>query len=414
MKKLLFISVLVLLVTFAFAARPVEIEVWTLSLSPTFDDYMNSVNEAFEEAYPDIKVNWVDVPYNAALQKLQAAIAANRAPDAVNLNTIWALDMVGLEALAPLDEYMNEVEIYRYWEKLMDNTRVAGNYYAIPWYASPQILIYNRQILEDAGLDPDNPPSTWDEMLQASRIIKERTGKYGFEPNIIGYEDLILEGVPLLSEDGEKAAFNTPEALAKLNWYITLYNEDLIPRSLGGYTAGQQNYSAGKIAMYPVGMSMLKHVQENSPSIYEVTDVAPIPVGEASIIKSPMMNMVVPINAPHPAEAVKYILWLTSAYWQVEFDKHATIVPSTKIGLEQEKEFQEMAKTSANARAQIMASSSMENVADIGYIAGLENEKYAEFRRIIGDYWMAAIKGEIPAQEALDKAEAEINELLQD
>ncbi|MFW6262718.1 MAG: ABC transporter substrate-binding protein [Thermotogota bacterium] len=411
MKKMMILS-FVLLIAFTVFAETAKIEVWTLSLSPWFDDYMNDVNRSFEEANPGVEVEWVDVAYDAGLQKLQAAIAAGTAPDVVNMNTIWTIDLVALEALTPLDEYLSEVDKYRYWPQLLAGNTIDGQLYSIPWYASPQILIYNREIFEEAGLDPDNPPRTWEEMLEISRIIKEKTGKYGFEPTISGFEDLMLEGIQLVSEDGKKATFNTPDAVAKLNWYKTLFEEDLIPRTLGGYTAGRENYSAGKIAMYPVGMSMLKHIQENSPSIYAVTDVAPLPLGKAEMLKSAMMNFVIPINAEHKQEAADYIMWISSSYWQVEFDKQASIVPSTKIGLDTDPYFVEKAQTDLQAKAQIMASLSMEYVRDIGFIPGLEQEKFAEFRRVLDEIFLDAVKGDYSAQEAMDLAEKEINKIL--
>ena len=411
MKKLMILT-LVLLIAFTAFAKTTKIEVWTLSLSPWFDDYMNDVNKSFEEANPGVEVEWVDVAYDAGLQKLQAAIAAGTAPDVVNMNTIWAIDLVALEALTPMDEYLTEVDKYRYWPQLLAGNTIDEQLYSIPWYASPQILIYNREIFEEAGLDPDNPPETWEEMLEVSRIIKEKTGKYGFEPTISGFEDLMLEGIQLVSEDGKKATFNTPDAIAKLNWYKTLFEEDLIPRTLGGYIAGRENYSAGKIAMYPVGMSMLKHIQENSPSIYAVTDVAPLPLGKAEMLKSAMMNFVIPVNAEHKQEAADYIMWITSSYWQVEFDKHASIVPSTKIGLDTDPYFVDKAETDLQAKAQIMASLSMEYVRDIGFIPGLEQEKFAEFRRVLDEIFMDAIKGDYTAEEALELAEEEINKVL--
>lgn len=412
MKKWLVLVCAMVLATFVMA-KVVTIEVWTLSLSPTFDDYLNAVVESFEKANPGIKVNLVDIPYGAALQKLQAAIAAGKAPDAVNLNTPWTIDLAAMEALQPIDDYVTEVEKYLYWEKLWNATVIDGKSYAVPWYGSPMVLIYNRQIFEEAGLDPDNPPQTFEEMLEVSRIIRERTGVYGFEPNINGYLDLITEGVPMVTPDGKKAAFNTPKAIEKLKWYQTLYNEELIPRSLGGYIAGKQDYSAGKIAMYPVGITMLKHIQVNSPSIFAVTDVAPHPIGDGKILKNSIMNFSIPVNAKHPREAVKFVLWMTSPYWQIQFGRHATILPSTKISYDSDTWFIENAETNLLIKAQVMAAKASGYAADISRIPGLDPEKHGEFTRILNDYFLKAIKGEYTAEEALAKAEEEINELLE-
>jgi len=66
---------------------------------------------------------------------------------------------------------------------------------------------------------------TWDEVLEYSRIIRSKLDIYGFEPNIIAIDELLLEGVPIVTPDGKKAAFNTPEAVAKLEWFQKAYRE---------------------------------------------------------------------------------------------------------------------------------------------------------------------------------------------
>jgi len=394
------------------SAKSVTVEFWTLSLS-TFSDYINSVIDTFEAANPDIKINWVDVPYDAFQQKLIAAIASGNPPDLVNMNTPWVIDFAAQDALSPIDEFVTEVDKYLYLPNYWEATVIDGKSYAIPWYLSPQIMLYNKQIFEEAGLDPNVPPKTWDEIIEYSRIIKEKTGLYGYQPNIVAHIDLQEEGVPLISEDGKKAIVNTPEAMAKLKQHQLAFKEALMPQDLGGYQAGTQKYAGGRIAMFPVGITMVKHVQINSPSIFEVSDVTSFPLGKGKKIPAGAMNVAVPYNAKNKAEAVKFGLWLTSPYWQVEFAKIATVVPSTKISLEEDPWFLERAERDLNVKAQLVASESMIYGFDqdaIGKIIG--PAKYSEFRRILDDYWIPAIKGDYTAEEALSLAEEELDDLL--
>ena len=413
MKKVSILLLLVLTVfTVSLAAKTVTVEFWTLSLS-TFSDYFNKVIESFEAANPDIKINWVDVPYDAFQQKMIAAIASGKAPDLVNMNTPWVIDFVGQNALSPIDEYVTDVDKYLYLPNYWDVTVIEGKSYALPWYLSPQIMLYNKQIFEEAGLDPDNPPKTWDEIVEYSRIIKEKTGLFGFQPNIVAHIDLLESGVPLISPDAKKAIINTPEAVEKLKQWQLAFKESLMPQDLGGYQAGTQKFAGGRIAMFPVGITMVKHVEINSPSIFQVTDVTSFPLGKGEKIPAGAMNVAVPYNAKNKAEAVKFGLWLTSPYWQVEFAKIATVVPSTKISLEEDPWFIEKAQTDLNVKAQLVASQSMIYGFDqdeLGKVVGAS--KYSEFRRILNDYWIAAIKGEYTAEEALAKAEEECQALL--
>lgn len=412
MKKFLVVLLCLIIGSLVLSAESVTVEFWTLSLS-TFSNYINSVIDTFEAANPDIKINWVDVPYDAFQQKLIASIASGNPPDLVNMNTPWAIDFAAQDALSPIDEFVTEVDKYGYLANYWEATVIDGKSYAIPWYLSPQIMLYNKQIFEEAGLDPNVPPKTWDEIIEYSRIIKEKTGLYGYQPNIVAHIDLQEEGVPLISADGTKAIVNTPDAITKLKQHQLAFKEALMPQDLGGYQAGTQKYAGGRIAMFPVGITMVKHVQINSPSIFEVSDVTSFPLGKGKKIPAGAMNVAVPYNAKNKAEAVKFGLWLTSPYWQVEFAKIATVVPSTKISLEEDPWFLERAETDLNVKAQLVASESMIYGFDqdaIGKIIG--PAKYSEFRRILNDYWIAAIKGDYTVEEALSLAEEELNELL--
>lgn len=413
MRKLLVLVGLLLAVV--FWAKTVTLEFWTLSLSPTFDDYIKAMIADFEKQNPDIKINWIDVPYAAGVQRLTAAIAARKAPDVVNLNTVWAIDFAAQGALAPLDDLITPRDKALYWERLWNSTVLDGKSYAFPWYASIPIMMYNTELFRKAGLNPNQPPETWEQVLMYSRIIKTRLGIYGFQPNIVALEELLLEGVPIVTPDGKRAAFNTPEALARLRFFVNAYKEDLMPRSLGGYVEGREKFQAGQVAMYPAGLTMLQHIEKNAPSIYKVTEVAPHPVGKAKLIKVALMNLVIPAIAPNKEAAAKFALHVTSPKWQIEFSNYATVVPSTKQGLETSKVFQDrVAKGDLAAKAMLMASKSMARAVDLNAITvhRIPADKFADVRKILQDYWMAAIKGEIKPEEALAKAEAEVNRVL--
>ena len=69
---------------------PQQIEFWTMQLQPDFTDYFNQLIATFEQNNPDIKVDWVDVPWADMERKILAAVSARTAPDVVNLNPTFA------------------------------------------------------------------------------------------------------------------------------------------------------------------------------------------------------------------------------------------------------------------------------------------------------------------------------------
>ncbi|WP_448374890.1 ABC transporter substrate-binding protein [Fervidobacterium sp.] len=413
MKRLLL--VIVILLSTLILAKTITLEFWTISLSPTFDNYIKSVIADFEKNNPGIKINWLDIPAGSMVQKLTAAIAAGQGPDVVNLNTAWAVDFASQGALLPIDKLVPSITSKLYWEKIWNATVIDGKPYAFPWYASIPVLMYNKELFKKAGLDPNKPPKTWEEVFEYSRVIRSKLDIYGFEPNIIALEELLLEGIPIVTPDGKKAAFNTSAAVEKLEWFQKAYRENLMPRSLGGYGEGREFYQQGKIAMYPAGITMLKHIQVNSPNVFKVTDIAPHPVGKAGIIKVSMMNLTIPVTTKYPKEAAKFASHVTSAKWQIEFSKYATILPSTVQGLETSEYFRNQVKAGdLNAKAMYVASLAMKNAVDLNApaVVRVPASKLADVRKILQDYWMKAIKGELTAKEALDLAEKEVNAIL--
>ncbi|GMA36021.1 extracellular solute-binding protein [Demequina litorisediminis] len=59
-------------------------------------------------------------------------------------------------------------------------TDAEGNIFGFPRQAYAMGLHYNRDLFEEAGLDPDNPPATWDEVREAAKAISDKTGKAGY------------------------------------------------------------------------------------------------------------------------------------------------------------------------------------------------------------------------------------------
>ena len=80
------------------------LEMWTLALSPTFDDYINGVIADFEAEHDGVTVNWIDLPDGGFPDRFFASIAAGTAPDVVNLNTSRMLQAQAQGALVNSSE----------------------------------------------------------------------------------------------------------------------------------------------------------------------------------------------------------------------------------------------------------------------------------------------------------------------
>ena len=116
-----------------------------------------------------------------AFPTLVTRIASGDVPDLVNLNNETALTYYQQGALEPLDLYLKPADKNEYIPALWNKTIFDHKFnYAFPWYASPQVMFINEDIFAKAGLDPNKPPKTWEDMYNYSKIIKSKTGVYGF------------------------------------------------------------------------------------------------------------------------------------------------------------------------------------------------------------------------------------------
>ncbi|MBI3997925.1 MAG: extracellular solute-binding protein, partial [Armatimonadetes bacterium] len=180
------IVALVLLPSASLAAPSITVEFWTISLQPFFNDYVNGMTAAYERAKPGVRIRWVDVQFGAIEQKLLAALAGGVPPDAVNLNTEMVIRLAERDALVDMDAAVPPEARARYFEGLWRSAQFRGRTYALPWYVVPNVIAYNAAIYKRAGLNPNEPPQTEDEMIQQARTIKDRAKTYGFMPNVDG------------------------------------------------------------------------------------------------------------------------------------------------------------------------------------------------------------------------------------
>ncbi|MEJ6951860.1 ABC transporter substrate-binding protein [Natronospora cellulosivora (SeqCode)] len=411
-KKFIFILSLILILSLSLSiSAKTEVEFWGWWLG-TFEDYLNEMASEFEAENPDIEIKFNNVDGNMA-QVLVTAINAGEAPDVVNLNNPTAYTFYQQGALEPLDLHFDGPVGDEYIDALWEKTMFDGFFgYTFPWYASPQIMIYNKEIFESAGLDPEDPPENWEDVMEYSRAIKEETGIPGFAIDIKPWELIQRVGVDLFNDDLSEVAFNVQEVYDRVQYFRTAHEEGLIPGDLPTYQEARSLFEAGELAMYPVGVSMVLHIENNSPELADKIGFGKYPVspGGADKIHSGMMNLVVLDESENKEAAAKWAHFLTSHKAQIEFSKEATIVPSTKIGLDTDPFFKN-ADTMA-LQAQTLASQSMVNVHNLDVTAAPEG--WDEIMGIMEEEFEKAIRGDVGVQEMLDFVEERANDIIED
>ncbi|MFI7354105.1 ABC transporter substrate-binding protein [Streptomyces avidinii] len=388
----------------------------TLQLKPTFTDYVQGVIDAFEKQYPEAEVVWEDVPGDGYNEKLVADAQAGALPDVVNLSTD-SFQLLGdrgmLADVAALDGALAKEYVPGAWEQFKLPGR-GDSVYAYPWYVTPEILTYNRELFEKAGLDPDRPPTGVEEFFDcAERIAAASGGRYSAfmaDPKGRLPGDWQKMGIPILNEKRDRFTFDTDKAVEWVERMKDLYAKGAMPKeSLLKSDDINQLYGGGKIVFGPGSPGFVKDIKQNAPQIYAKTRVAGAVTGKLGHIGIYAQSLGIRKDTEHLDAAAEFAKWVTNGPNQVEFSRKATIYPSHAQGLADpffsDKGDGKDAETLARAIG-----------ADQLKTAALDANTPVQWTNQVGDAvvreMQKAIKGEQDPRTAVQKAQEAANKLL--
>jgi len=277
----------------------------------------------FEEEHPNIDVVGVEYEWKGPTFAVQ--LAAGSLPDVF---TVPFTDAKTLLENGQLMDVTAEIDELGYTDKfnpiILDAvTGADGKLYGFPRQAYAMGLHYNRDLFVAAGLDPDAPPTTWDEVREAAAAISEATGKAGFMEmtmNNTGGWQLVAATVARggsiqeANADGTyTSTINNPGTVAALEFLQELRWED---NSLGSnflldWGSINQEFAAGNIGMYTSGSDVYTALVRDfglNPDSYGLT-VMPVD-GDGGVLGGGDIAVVSPsIDAATKAAAVEWIDW---------------------------------------------------------------------------------------------------------
>lgn len=238
---------------------PAKVTAWATTDMEPLVKYMEALQEMVNSKRSDVEVTFEFKSDQGYEQLLMTSIAAKSGPDLFNW---WAgpftVDMATRGGLLALDDlYPKEM-----WDKALgvEYLVVDGKTYGVPTEFYYEILMYNKELFKKAGLDPDNFPETWDELLAACEKLK-RIGVAPFAfANKEGYiADVLVEGITVQGfKDGEdvkksliQGTFTEPRYLKGMGYVKELYDKGYLYE--GGisepYNLYTQQMISGKAAI---------------------------------------------------------------------------------------------------------------------------------------------------------------------
>ena len=305
-----------------------EVVFWTLQMND-FAPYINNVIQNFEKQNPGIKIKWIDVPFSEGEKRTLASVLSDNPPDLVNLNPDFSAI---LAQKAALQEIKSEYTV-QYVPEIIESLKYNGKIYSIPWYATSAVTIYNRDLLQKAGV---KIPETYEEIGKIANKIKESTGTYVFLPNL-SENDTMLK---ILNKYGVNSAenINSDKSIQVFDFFKKLYSENLIPKESITQTHREalEKYMSENIVLFQAGANFLNMIKENAPLTYKNTDVSSQIIGELGQYDFSLMNFIIPLRAKHKDEALKFALFLTNEENQLELAKLTNVLAVNKKTLQNE------------------------------------------------------------------------------
>ncbi|WP_316768729.1 ABC transporter substrate-binding protein [Streptomyces sasae] len=386
-----------------------DITFQTWNLRANFKPYFDGLISDFEKKYPDTHVKWIDQPAEGYADKISADAAGGTLPDVVNVSPDLVAPLARAGLALDLDKAAAKYKS-EYLEGAWASHRIPGmsGTYAFPWYLNTGPLFYNKSLFKEAGLDPAQPPKTYDDLFaDALKMAKQSGGKVATLANVPTIEDFGRYGVELMNKEGTGFAFNDAKGVELLTKYQELYDaKALDPQALTATPESSgKKFLTEAVAMNPGSALDLDNFKKQAPNLYKnigITDQ----ITSTGHVNMYVMGVMVNTKTRHTPAAVAFAHFVTDAQNQMSFAKQVAIFPSTAGSLDDPYFTKE--DGTDETRVRIAAAKSLKNA--VNYTPVLFSD---QMKTALRNEVAKALLGKESPKAALDNAVKACDQLLQ-
>lgn len=306
-----------------------EFVLWTIQLKPVAQDIIEQNIKTFEANHSDYKVVWVDIPIAEAQKRTLASILGGNPPDLVNLNPDFSVILAQKGAL----EYFSEKDVEKFLPSSVNALKYEGKIFALPFYATSSITLYNKTEFEKCGFD--KAPKTYEELVQIAPELKTCSGIYPYAVNLNENDSLakILNKYDVSSFENQKDIENTTKVFEMFN---DLYKNNLISKDTLtiNHREMAEKYMSDNALLVVIGSNFLNMVKENAPTIYAQSDISTQLTSKDGKFDAALMNFIIPKRAKNKELAREMADLITSKDSQIALSKMTNVIPLNKEALE--------------------------------------------------------------------------------
>lgn len=263
------------------------IQFWHRTFTPVENEWYADIVKKFNSAQSEIKVVDTEIPADAWDQKMKAAQAAGKAPD-IYTHSGSIQDAVGAGQLHALNGIVSDGALDQIIDAAKPVSEVDGTYYAYPLLLEPQaVLFWNKSMLAAAGIDADNGPKTWGDLMAACAKIQPtlQDGQYCISPasdavtfawSTVG-QQYNFNGHLALSSDWTAPDIDTAGYKQLMANYKELWDKGYMPKqALAAYVEGK-DFGEQKVAFKVSGSWMMSEVGSDYPDLLAKTGIGAFP-----------------------------------------------------------------------------------------------------------------------------------------
>ncbi|WP_172254146.1 ABC transporter substrate-binding protein [Saccharibacillus deserti] len=410
----------------AESAGPVKV-VWWHAMSGELGGVVDELVKQFNDSQDEVEVEAVfQGTYDESLNKLKTAMGSGTGPTMIQTYEIGSRFMIDSGAITPMQQFIDgeSYDVSHLEENILGYYTFDDRLYSMPFNTSNPILYYNKDAFKKAGLDPENPPTTYEEVEKAAKTLTEGS-MTGGSFAIYGWfmEQLLAnQGAELLNNSNgragmaDQAQLGAPAAVSTLEWWKKMVDEGTM-LNLGRKTDDTKKaFAAGQVAMTLDSTASLRGIVQAAEGKFEV-GTAPLPKPTAAdadkggvVVGGASLWILNDRPEEEQQAAWKFIKFLaepkTQAYWHV----NTGYFPITKEAYNEDLVKENLKKYPQFQTAIDQLHGTELTPATQGAVMGV----FPEARQLTETAIEEALTGAAKPQDALDRASAEITQKIQE
>ncbi|MEU3826850.1 extracellular solute-binding protein [Streptomyces sp. SID486] len=304
---------------------PVTITWWDTSNATNEAPTYKALVQRFEAANKDIKVKYVDVPFDQAQNKFDTAAGAKGAPDVLRSEVGWTPAFAKKGFFLPLDGTEALADQAAFEPNLIKQAQYEGKTYGVPLVTDTLALVYNKALFKKAGIT--EAPKTWDELRADAAKVKAKAGVDGYWGSTQAYyaqSFLHGEGTDTVDVGAKKITVDSAAAKKAYGTWLSLFSGKGLHKAdatADAYAHIQDAFVNGKVAAILQGPWEITNFYKGSAfKDRNNLGIATVPAGSTGKAGAPTgghnLSVYAGSDQAHQEAALKFVKFMTSAQSQ--------------------------------------------------------------------------------------------------